>query len=52
MSLAGQVYKPAEQLIPKQLLSFEQYLSLIQAEAISEWRRYPQRTKRYVRFVD
>ena len=35
-----------------QLLSFEQYLALIQAEAISEWRRYLQRTKRYVRFVD
>jgi hypothetical protein len=35
-----------------QLLSFEQYLTLIRTEAISEWRRYLQRTKRYIRFVD
>lgn len=36
----------------QQLMPFDQYLALIQAEAVSEWRRYLQRTKRYVRFVD
>ena len=36
----------------QQLMPFEAYLSLIRVEAISEWRLYLQRTKRYVRFVD
>ena len=36
----------------QQPMSFEAYLSLIRAEAVSEWRRYLQRSKRYVRFVD
>lgn len=36
----------------QQPMPFAAYLSLIQTEAVSEWRRYLQRTKRYVRFVD
>lgn len=36
----------------QQVMPFAAYLSLIQAEAVSEWRRYLQRTKRYVHFVD
>jgi hypothetical protein len=33
-------------------MPFERYLQLIKAEAVSEWRRYLHRTKRYVRFLD
>jgi transposase InsO family protein len=33
-------------------MPFERYLQLIKAEAVSEWRRYLQRAKRYVRLVD
>ncbi len=36
----------------QQVLPFDRYLTLIQAEAVSEWRRYLQRTKRYVRWID
>lgn len=35
----------------QQPLSFEAYLRLIQAEAVSEWRRYLQRARHYVHFV-
>lgn len=35
-----------------QPLPFSEYLALIQAEAVSEWRHYLQHAKRYVRFVD
>lgn len=36
----------------QQPLPWPDYLRLIRAEAVSQWRRYLQRAKRYVRFVD
>jgi hypothetical protein len=37
--------------LTEQPMSFDQYVSLIQAEAVSQWRHYLQTARRYVRLV-
>jgi transposase InsO family protein len=50
--LAGQVIKtlPIKGLI-QQPLPFDDYVRLIQTEAVSQWRHYLQRARRYVRLI-
>jgi hypothetical protein len=38
--------------VDQPVMSFEAYLTLIRAEAVSQWRQYVAKARRYVRLVD
>jgi len=52
VELKGQPFKvlPIKGL-QHQLMSFEDYLTFIRQQAVSEWRQYLRKTQIYVRFI-